>query len=418
MTDTMTDLQEAGIHPVIKANRIAEAKALNPLEPSDDWLESRSRSVGSSDIAGAIKGGSKYSNPSRLWEAKKRKIRQPPNNAMLAGSWLQPQIEELALEWLRQFYPAADRFPGAEQTFEAAGMAGMTCTPDLLVATNTAPDDDPNIPRGVIVEIKFTTNFGQYTRKVDRGKGPRDEFYPPDYVLRQVQHQLAIIDAIYGYTDYTDEGAWDDRLYNNGFDWAAAIAVFPVGYVPASMMGPGQHIVMSPAPILPSREMLAEMEQAGAAMLLCLKHGISPWNQTDDLLPAYYKSGDVGTPELADEITAHGRVVMATSEIKDRLAKLRKLEEEIKPDKKQIDEIKDQIKALLTAESADKLITEEGEVLASYSESDVLDWGSFCTDAQIELYSDLLQSVINYPEAAAKHTTPSAKTRRLSINRK
>ena len=405
-------------HPVIKANKLEAVKAANPLEPSEAWLKSRSKSIGSSDIAGAVIGGSQYSNPAKVWEAKRSGIAKPPNNAMLVGSWLQPHIEEMALAWLRQFYPQAERFPGAEETFEAMNMAGMTCTPDLLVATNTNPMDDPGgIPRGVIVEIKFTQNSSNYIRKVETEKGIRDIFWPPDHVLKQVQHQLAILDNIYGCTDYDDEEAWENRELDGGFDWAGAVAVFPLGYTPAALMGPGQHIMMSPAPMRASREMLGEMEAAGSAMLGCLRDGVAPWNRQSLDLPDYYRGDWMDTPEIAEKLVKKNAVSVANVETINMINEMKATEAEIKPSQMEIDGAKDAVKKLLKAESSDKLLTEDGEVLALYSAADVLDWPAFCADVGISEHSDMLESVICHPQAAAKHTNPSDKTRRLSIRR-
>ena len=405
-------------HPVIKATKLEAAKAADPMEPSEEWLKSRSQSVGSSDIAGAVIGGSQYSSPAKVWEAKRSGIAKPPNNAMLAGSWLQPHIEALALAWIRQFYPDATLFPGAEETYEATTMAGMTCTPDLLIATNTNPDDDPTIPRGIVVEIKFTTNSSNYIRKVETEKGIRDIFWPPDHVLRQVQHQLAILDGIYGNIDYDDLDMWQYRE-DGGFDWAGAIAVFPLGYTPAALMGPGQHIMVSPAPIRPSRLMLKEMEAAGKAMLGCLRDGVAPWNINSPNLPAYYANDkrDKGMPDAAETLAKKNSVSVAKVETINLIDNMKVLEETIKPDQAQIAEVKEHVKDVLKSESADKLLTEDGEILASYSAADVLDWDAFLSETGLPEYSDMLESVICHPQAAAKHTKPSDKTRRLSIKR-
>ena len=422
-----TELQEAGIHPVIKAVPVA-VKSPDPFEPSDDWLEHRSMSVGSSDISGAILGGNQYSDPAKVWEAKKGKVSRPANNAMITGSLMQPHIEEMALAWLRQFYPQAERFEGGEQTWEAFHMDGMTATPDLLVATNTNPDIDPNVPRGIIVEIKFTANFGQYVRKVESDGKVRTEFCPPDYVLYQIQHQLAILNDIYGNPDAWKAQSYDVIDTDNGkqlasvekgagtaeWDWAGAIAVFPVGYVPGGLLGPGQHIVVSPAPIWPARNTIMEMEKAGSAMLTCLRTGRAPWT---DSAPDYYKDSDVGTPEAADKIAVKESVVIASEHDILTHSNIVSMENDIKPIQDLITEEKDSIKAKLKTESADKLVSDDGEVLATYGAADVLDWDGFCREAGIETDSDVLESVICHPAVAAEHTKPSDKTRRLSIKK-
>lgn len=257
--------------PVIKARPLDAARSLDPLEPSEEWLALRRQIVGSSDIAAAVRGGDMYGTPAGLWLRKTRGGPPPQNNAMLAGMWLQPHIEELALDEIRQRYPAAERMPGAEITYEALNMPGMTCTPDMLVATNEDAANSKRGVRGLVVECKFVSDMSSFHTLSER-------------TLRQLQHQLAVMDDIYGCTDYEDELAWADRETHGGFDWAGAVAVFPLADTDAPVLT-GTPVLLSPTWLRPSRALLAEMETAGAAMLRCLREGISPLS-TD--APDYY----------------------------------------------------------------------------------------------------------------------------------
>lgn len=263
-----------GSLPEIKAWTWAEQKSPHPSGGTPrKWLAARSKTVGSSDISAAMRDGDMYDTPQSLWHRKSSGEARPVNNAMLAGTHMQPLIERLALEQIRKSYPAAERIPGGETTHEALNMAGMTCTPDMLVATHAYADGDKLTPRGLIVECKFVADMRSFLAATPRA-------------LRQIQHQLAVLDNIYGCTDYEDETAWADRASHGGFDWAATVAVFALRD-DDMLTSPETPVLLSPRWIRPDRAIIAEQEAAGAAMLTCLRECVPPHHPA---APAYYSA--------------------------------------------------------------------------------------------------------------------------------
>ena len=405
----------------IHADASTSQKNLDPLSPDADWLKFRSsphRRI--RHCCG--NGGEQVSVPSAALgeEAGRVNIKYRTIRCWRVFGF-KPHIEELAVKKLRQTYPDAERLDwGSEVTFTSKLNPAMSCTPDLLIATNAGGE---GVPQGICVEIKTTSNFSDmYVRKVETSNGVRDVFSPPNAVLLQVQHQLAVLCGIYGdgeaivHVKLDEYGNATDDTDTSHFGWAGAICCFPLGRAPSSIIGLGEHIALSP-PIWPDLALMLEMEEAGEAMTTCLTEGISP---TAQRAPDYYQKMDrptLGTPDAVAGLSKSKHTITADGDLLVAHRSLIGAEKDSKPHNDKAKSLKEQIKQALLDAGADTLINADGEILAKYSAADTLKWEDFCAEANIAEDTDFTEAVIRNFDLAEKHTTTSDKSRRLTIKR-
>lgn len=155
------------------------APTIIPVDPEDReaWLAQRRLGIGSSDVA-PILGMSNFSSAYSTWVDKVEGLPEDDNDAMKWGRKLEAVVADEFAERHPEFLVVKPvvMFAHAEHAF-------MQANPDRILAPaskSLEPGDDPLKPCALL-EIK-TSNYTDDWQE-----------NPPDYVLLQVQHQLAVM---------------------------------------------------------------------------------------------------------------------------------------------------------------------------------------------------------------------------------
>jgi putative phage-type endonuclease len=145
------------------------------VDPNDhaQWLAARRRGIGSSDVA-AILGMSKFATPYSVWVDKVEGLPEDESPALEFGRRLEAVVADAFADRHPEFLVFKPSEMYAHGEFE-----WMLANPDRLLW------EDGDLVG--VLEVK-TSNYA------DDWSG--DE--PPDYVLLQVQHQLAVMDLPFG----------------------------------------------------------------------------------------------------------------------------------------------------------------------------------------------------------------------------
>ena len=184
--------------------------------------------------------------------------------------------------------------------------------------------------------------------------------------------------------------------------------VMPVGMTPPHLREAEELIEMI-GPFALDHTMSQEMWKYSNAMLDCLDTKTLPGN--DDI----YSEEDpalVGLPDATADI-ARSLDVIATPELQKAIAYLKEVEEVIKPEAKKIDAIKDQVKSAIKRGGGDKLVDEEGNLLANYKAHMVIKWRDFCDATGTAYDSDFHTALMAHLDVLDNFTERSQSSRRL-----
>ena len=384
------------------------SRGTDPTATDPDWLAQRQNTIGSSEAAACVLGGSPWQSPSQLYESKVANSHQWVNNNMLAGSLLQPVVETEAINQLRGKYPDIARVDGSEQMWRANRRTQLTCTPDLLLHSESAD-------MTFIIECKVTFSWwAQWQRAVETADGVSKHDAVPTYIAMQVQHQLAVLGGIYGYSPLPHHEIppeTEGKL-------CAYIAVMPVGQIPGSMSNIQQRVKLI-GPLQPQLHLITQLEEAALDMLDCIRIGRPPWEAAQDETSDSYYAGkplaDVGVPDVAATAAVPDRSVVATKELQSMLLMIPALTSTISQPQKMISEGKRLAKEALLIAGAEILLADDGRVLATYKPSPVLDWAAYAAACGISETADVVTTMCLYPDLLEAHMTPSDKTRRLLL---
>ena len=378
---------------------------VSKADDHEHWASLRGNTIGSSEAAGCVPGGSPYTTPQSVYERKVTGEIIWPNNNMLAGTRLQPDVEDAAMDALLGYYDFVGRQDGSEELWCAPFRPRMTCTPDLLLRCGPPPPIHGRTSEAtdVVVECKVTTSYKpRWEQKVIIDDNISTENTPPKDVLYQLQHQLAVLGSIYG---------------NPGYDWdnptlCGYVAVMPLGFVPWELVSAQKRIALF-GPIPPSRTIIGELEQHTTAMLRCLDEKTRP------ALTEHYAehNGQVGAPEKNADI-GELLYVEAHYELAAQIKSLPALEEMIKPQTDKIKQIKDAAKNAIIDGGGAHLTDKDGEVLASYIPQQVLDWPKFSAACGVDEGADVHNTMLLHPEHIEANLTLTDRSRRLSIKRR
>lgn len=153
------------------------APTIIPIDPEDReaWLAQRRLGIGSSDVA-PILGMSHFSSAYSTWVDKVEGLPEDDNDAMKWGRKLEAVVADEFAERHPEYVVVkpTEMYAHAEHAF-------MQANPDRLLHIASLSEFPDALPYALL-EIK-TSN---YTDDWIEG--------PPDYVLLQVQHQLAVMD--------------------------------------------------------------------------------------------------------------------------------------------------------------------------------------------------------------------------------
>ena len=143
-----------------------------PIDPEDRpaWLAQRRKGIGSSDV-GPLLGMSPFATPYSLWVEKTEELpEQEDTDALRWGR----RLEAVIADEFAERHPMLDLWK-PNVMYAHADRPYMQANPDRLILRG---DDEPD----ALVEIKSSN----WTEDWENG--------PPDHVLLQVQHQLAVMD--------------------------------------------------------------------------------------------------------------------------------------------------------------------------------------------------------------------------------
>ena len=363
------------------------------LDP-EEWHSARAMTIGGSEIASCIPGGNKYTTPAQLWERKLTGAQKRMNANMLVGVRLQDDIEAAAIAKIRMTYPDAKKIAGSESLWKAKHAARLTCTPDLIMRSEEAD-------LTIVCEHKTTTNYNnRWAQRIEsRGRTKFATVAPKDAIY-QLAHTMNVLASTYN---------------NPEFDWGFArkrivgyLFVMPIGMSPPHLRE-AEELVEMIGPFMLDHATSEEMWKYSNAMLECLDTKTRPG--LDDI----YSEEDpalVGLPDATADI-ARSLDVTATPELQKAYFYLKEVEEVIKPELKKIDEIKDQIKSAIKRGGGDRLVSEDGEVLANYKAHMAIKWRDFCDATGTPYDADFHESLMAHLDVLDNFTERSQSSRRL-----
>ena len=254
------------------------------IERKDEtrWLAARHGSVGASEIGSFIPSGNRYEGPDGAYKRRQAgrtatstqtmQVQTLQSNNMMAGSLLQPWIEEEALRALGGWYKRVERAEGGEVMWRGKQEPTMSATPDLLCEAQCLD----GTPAHLVVECKLTTDFSALYADIEGPKLPSQTWY-------QIQHQIAVLCDLYG----SDTLAADCEGLSGSksgmvVGWAA---VLPLGRLPAGW--PREKRVHMFGPYLPHAVSISQMWAAAEAMRECIQDGVAPSERTAGFYEGY-----------------------------------------------------------------------------------------------------------------------------------